>query len=150
MTRTAEDHQEAEEDDLGYYPDGVKRTLTDEQIKIFRHSEIHALLRARQLEQDDAEYEARRRRSEDIASIDESASRPEILIDEEQEDQGYTDQKAQMCSVNHCKLLAERETENVAETLDYRIEEGDLQLPGKEFQKSSASPYRRKLVRYDD
>jgi len=34
-----------EEDDLGYYPDGIKRTLTDEQIAIFRHSEIETLLR---------------------------------------------------------------------------------------------------------
>ncbi|KAK7430104.1 hypothetical protein QQZ08_003288 [Neonectria magnoliae] len=32
-----------EEDDLGYYEDGVKRTLTDEQIEIFRHSELEAL-----------------------------------------------------------------------------------------------------------
>jgi hypothetical protein len=37
----------AEEDGLGYYEDGTKRTLTDEQIAIFRHSEIQALLRAR-------------------------------------------------------------------------------------------------------
>lgn len=36
-----------EDDDLGYYEDGTKRTLTDEQIAIFRHSEIQALLRAR-------------------------------------------------------------------------------------------------------
>lgn len=43
----------------------MKRTLTDEQIEIFRHSEIHALLRKRQLEQDRAEYEARRAKSED-------------------------------------------------------------------------------------
>ncbi|KAI9811356.1 MAG: hypothetical protein M1827_005516 [Pycnora praestabilis] len=34
-----------EDDGLGYYPDGRKRTLTDEQIAIFRHSEIQALLR---------------------------------------------------------------------------------------------------------
>ncbi|KAA8642303.1 hypothetical protein EYZ11_002899 [Aspergillus tanneri] len=41
---------EFEDDDgLGYYPDGLKRTLTDEQIKIFRHSEIHSLLREKQL-----------------------------------------------------------------------------------------------------
>ena len=33
-------------DDLGYYEDGVKRTLTDEQIEIFRHSEIESLRRA--------------------------------------------------------------------------------------------------------
>ena len=36
-------------DDLGYYPDGVKRTLTDEQIAMFRHSEIYSILRARQV-----------------------------------------------------------------------------------------------------
>jgi hypothetical protein len=40
--------EEAEDDDgLGYYDDGVKRTLTDAQIAIFRHSEIQALLRER-------------------------------------------------------------------------------------------------------
>jgi hypothetical protein len=37
-----------DDDGLGYYADGVKRTLTDEQIAIFRHSEIHSLLRARE------------------------------------------------------------------------------------------------------
>ena len=39
-----ENYGEEEEDDLGYYPDGVKRTLTDEQIAIFRHSETYTLL----------------------------------------------------------------------------------------------------------
>ncbi|KAI5801491.1 hypothetical protein DFH27DRAFT_610831 [Peziza echinospora] len=37
---------EEEEEDLGFYPDGVRRTLTDEQIAIFRHSEIQELLKA--------------------------------------------------------------------------------------------------------
>ena len=36
-------------DDLGYYPDGVKRTLTDEQIAMFRHSEIYSIMRERQV-----------------------------------------------------------------------------------------------------
>ncbi|KAJ5781087.1 hypothetical protein N7457_006247 [Penicillium paradoxum] len=53
------EHDETTEDDLGYYPDGVKRTLTDEEIQIFRHSEIHALLRQRQRQQEEAEYESR-------------------------------------------------------------------------------------------
>jgi hypothetical protein len=35
---------EVEEDGLGYYPDGVKRTLTDEQIAMFRFSELQKLL----------------------------------------------------------------------------------------------------------
>lgn len=43
-----EEFYEEEDDGLGYYPDGVKRTLTDEQIAIFRHSELEALRRARE------------------------------------------------------------------------------------------------------
>ena len=48
---------DGDEDGLGYYADGVKRTLTDEQIAMFRHSEIYALLRKRQVqkENDDAD-----------------------------------------------------------------------------------------------
>ncbi|KAI3338301.1 hypothetical protein F4824DRAFT_92893 [Ustulina deusta] len=46
---------EEEDDGLGYYPDGVKRTLTDEQIAIFRHSELEALRRTeRQVSKQDA------------------------------------------------------------------------------------------------
>ncbi|KAL1603584.1 hypothetical protein SLS60_005172 [Paraconiothyrium brasiliense] len=44
-------HEEGQEqayddggDGLGYYDDGVKRTLTDEEIAIFRHSEIQRIL----------------------------------------------------------------------------------------------------------
>lgn len=40
------------EDDLGSYPDGVKRTLTNEQIKLLRHSEIQRLLAERRLGKD--------------------------------------------------------------------------------------------------
>lgn len=51
--------EEALDDDgLGYYPDSVKRTLTDEQVAIFRHSEIQTILRERrqlQLQQEDEE-----------------------------------------------------------------------------------------------
>lgn len=49
----AEANDALESDDgLGYYPDGVKRTLTDEQIAMFRHSEIYTLLRERQVKQE--------------------------------------------------------------------------------------------------
>ncbi|KAL9618800.1 MAG: hypothetical protein Q9160_006523 [Pyrenula sp. 1 TL-2023] len=42
-------HEYLEEQDLGYYEDGVKRTLTDDQIAMFRHSEIQRLLLERRL-----------------------------------------------------------------------------------------------------
>lgn len=47
------DEQDPDDDGLGYYADGVKRTLTDEQIEIFRHSEIQTFLRERRLNTED-------------------------------------------------------------------------------------------------
>ncbi|KAI1267638.1 hypothetical protein F5Y18DRAFT_424764 [Xylariaceae sp. FL1019] len=47
-------YEEDEDDGLGYYPDGVKRTLTDDQIAIFRHSELEALRRAEELSKQQA------------------------------------------------------------------------------------------------
>ena len=56
-SRVGNEPEIIEEDDLGYYPDGVKRTLTDEQIAMFRHSEIYALQRKRQLRKENQEME---------------------------------------------------------------------------------------------
>ncbi|KAI9714234.1 MAG: hypothetical protein M1812_006455 [Candelaria pacifica] len=51
-------HPELEDDDgLGYYADGVKRTLTEEQIAMFRHSEIQTLLRERRHARENREAE---------------------------------------------------------------------------------------------
>lgn len=47
-----------EVDGLGHYPDGVKRTLTDDQIAMFRHSEVYTIVRAREREREKAEQEA--------------------------------------------------------------------------------------------
>ncbi|KAI5815427.1 hypothetical protein BZA77DRAFT_75417 [Pyronema omphalodes] len=41
------DEEAYEDDGLGYYPDGAKRTLTDVQIAIFRNSEVQELLKAK-------------------------------------------------------------------------------------------------------
>ncbi|KAF2723283.1 hypothetical protein K431DRAFT_201983, partial [Polychaeton citri CBS 116435] len=40
------------EDNLGYYPDGTKRTLTDTQIALFHHSELQQLLRGARQKQE--------------------------------------------------------------------------------------------------
>lgn len=47
-----ENHYDYDDDGLGYYEDGVKRTLTDEQIAMFRHTEIQAILRERRLKRE--------------------------------------------------------------------------------------------------
>ena len=46
-----EPEYDEQHEDLGYYQDGAKRTLTDEQIALFRHSEIQQLLREARLKQ---------------------------------------------------------------------------------------------------
>ena len=45
--RVQDKDSKQEDDGLGYYDDGAKRTLRDEQIAMFRHSEIQSLLRER-------------------------------------------------------------------------------------------------------
>lgn len=45
---------------LGYYRDGTKRTLTDEQIEMFRHSEIQRLLNERRTIKEKEERQKRR------------------------------------------------------------------------------------------
>lgn len=83
---------EVEDDGLGYYNDGVKRTLTDEQIAIFRHSEIQALLRARRHAEEAKEDEYESPAIEDVESTMDRASplqmdgSPAIALLEEQED----------------------------------------------------------------
>lgn len=53
-----DEYWEEEDDDLGHYADGVKRTLTDEQIAIFRHSELQELKRELEREDEAAESTA--------------------------------------------------------------------------------------------
>lgn len=73
-----------EDDDLGYYPDGVKRTLTDDQIAMFRHSEIYSILRERQVRKENLEAEGGEE-SESIFSQPEQPVKANASSDEEGE-----------------------------------------------------------------
>ena len=59
-----------EDDDLGYYPDGVKRTLTDDQIAIFRHSEVYSIVRKRQLLKESEEADLDERSEGEVSAVD--------------------------------------------------------------------------------
>lgn len=63
--------------DLGYYEDGTRRTLTDDQIAMFRHSEIQRLLTARRHRQLAEEEEAKTRKQKREEAKDTRASRYE-------------------------------------------------------------------------
>ncbi|KAK5458403.1 hypothetical protein LTS15_004483 [Exophiala xenobiotica] len=55
--------QEAD-DGFGYYEDGVKRTLTDEQIRMFRHSEIQRLVSERRAAKEAEEKQQKRQQAD--------------------------------------------------------------------------------------
>lgn len=73
---SSDDHEEVweEEDELGYYDDGVKRTLTDDQIEMFRHSELKELRR----KQEKAALRKGRRHQREL---DHSGREPEPVVD---------------------------------------------------------------------
>lgn len=84
------DNYEDEDDDgLGFYPDGTKRTLTDDQIAMFRHSEVQVALRERRLAQDTSDHEARhapvaptRSETSDVAPRKQFSRSPETTSDQ--------------------------------------------------------------------
>ncbi|KAL8648418.1 MAG: hypothetical protein Q9210_004998 [Variospora velana] len=79
-TVAASGEEEEEEDDLGYYPDGVKRTLTDEQVTMFRNSEIYSILRKRQLQRENQEGH------EDFNPVTEAVDLPPDSLDHRPEE----------------------------------------------------------------
>jgi hypothetical protein len=62
LTSNQEEQEQDQQGDqeLGCYPDGIKRTLTDDQVAMFRHSEIQRLLSERRQARANQEKEGRR------------------------------------------------------------------------------------------
>ncbi|CAG8330741.1 unnamed protein product [Penicillium salamii] len=135
----------ATDEDLGYYPDGVKRTLTDEQIEMFRHSEIHTLLRERQLQTDNAEYEARTKLAAQAEADSQENTVPEL--------NNADLKKATLPRSDHHERLEQR-----PENQDHRSGGGSLDYgdessnpPPTEQPQISRAPYQgRRIVSYDD
>ena len=131
-----------EADDLGYYPDGVKRTLTDEQIAIFRHSEIQAILRERRHKAE--AYEA----GEGPLPAGESEEASGDLLDEEAEDD---DEAYEMFLEKEKRILNGDFAEDNSEgddSLDYGDENGSIR---HDDEKQAMIPLeRRPVVSYAD
>ncbi|KAJ5818189.1 hypothetical protein N7474_003780 [Penicillium riverlandense] len=153
--------QNADDDpDLGFYPDGVQRTLTDEQIRIFRHSEIHALLRERQLREDDEEYEVRRGKSltgdddenQDVDAGDEEptqSSRQEA-VDGDTQLKSVHEEKKSKKTKKKSTTKNRGETVPVSEPLDYSEDNLGHDTPQTERPVSNVPYSGRRIVSYDD
>lgn len=97
---------EDQDDGLGYYPDGVKRTLTDEQISMFRHSEIYSLLRQRQLKRERDETEADQI-SENSADKGVTANAQRLLEEDMDTDSDDDEEYAQFLEAEQRQLRAQ-------------------------------------------
>lgn len=162
-TFLAEGLAEEEGNSLGYYDDGVKRTLTDEQIAMFRHTEIETLLREKR-RSDEAKSDKEERASDLERAIVEDPESQHVPLPGAQasnvplmpsdagqssETRSNTDDKKKKKS--HFKRnikpdLRKRTWDQVdhgLETLDY---EEDVARPSP---KRNAGPQRR-TISYDD
>ncbi|KAJ5472313.1 hypothetical protein N7530_006314 [Penicillium desertorum] len=137
-----QENDETTDEDLGYYPDGVKRTLTDEQIRIFRHSEIHALLRERQLQADEAQYQARMQSSPDDGSEGKSPSAPEKRPLDAESQTHNGDQKRSQSRKGSRKHIPE---DKPSKPLDYGDDSGQAQMA-----RPLVSHQGRRIISYDD
>ncbi|KNG82280.1 hypothetical protein ANOM_010106 [Aspergillus nomiae NRRL 13137] len=142
-----------DDDGLGYYPDGVKRTLTDEQIKIFRHSEIHSLLRERQLREEEEEslkVSESNESKDDQADDNDTAAKRSNVVSVTDQSTGE-DQQARALQSNTRQSAARNQTvdNSTNPTLDY-----DEDASGGTH-KSAPSGYHshlagRRIVSYED
>ncbi|PWY89297.1 hypothetical protein BO70DRAFT_350496 [Aspergillus heteromorphus CBS 117.55] len=140
-----------EDDDLGYYPDGAKRTLTDEQIRIFRHSEVHALLREKQL-REEAEAEAEEEREQ--ARLD-AAAKLEKHSSAAAEGKTTTLAAVASSGVGGTQARSLKQTRSEEDTaMNYGDEDVSVAAPSRSYEESSSrrpSQFAgRRIISYED
>lgn len=157
-----EDNYLQDDDGLGYYSDGVKRTLTDEQIEIFRHSEIQALLRDQRYADDEQEAQGNAYGNYSAQNI--CTDTADVPVDEQSAEAGRSrrseKQQTQATSKKGKKMQQQKKSfykqhvksdlrkrtwdkvETGLESLDYGEEVNDATPSGSASQ--------RKQVSYDD
>ncbi|KAM5472644.1 hypothetical protein MferCBS49748_001310 [Microsporum ferrugineum] len=140
-------YEDLYDDGLGYYPDGVKRTLTDQQIQIFRHSEIQGLLRQKKLEEE---------------ALDSGKGANEYLTEDDAREQANVtslNQKKTDEKRVQAKLLKQRKDINgrtgAASSSTKRPIPKDVNdhgTPRQETKRTPKSPaqFRRRIVSYED
>ncbi|OJD15522.1 hypothetical protein AJ78_04218 [Emergomyces pasteurianus Ep9510] len=144
-------------DGLGYYPDGAKRTLTDQQIEIFRHSEIQKLQRMKRWkemadrDQADGEFSTNVARGSltDAGLLEGQGARQGSL---EHEDNGFHD--TEKSSNNMDKKPKEGtiipDGNNIIERPPGFGAQGTTSSNSHKPASSGSNPYGRRLVSYDD
>lgn len=114
------------DDGLGYYPDGVKRTLTDEQIAMFRHSEIQALLRKRRRGRENSDSPQHRRMGVEVdrrEHNDDVEQESLVALEEEDEYARFLEQEQEQLR-NDTVVKKRKRNGNAQRPRHYTHEEG--------------------------
>lgn len=124
-------HESLYEDDLGYYPDGAKRTLTDDQIRIFRHSEIQTLLRARRLAREQAEEE-KEKKERSMSRAEERANNKRKAQIQTQNEEGQRNSEQHARPSKHARFddrIQHQPPERPPDPLDAMLDYGENTVP---------------------
>ena len=141
-----------DDDELGYYQDGVKRTLTDAQIAMFRHSEIQAVLRERRhaQEKDMSDFltVARSQELQDGAWGLQEVDKDQDVVDDDIDDKNIKDQK-----LEDEGEIEDDDEEEYAQFLEAERREMELvassrrSKPGKNQESKAGRASTRRIVR---
>ena len=156
-----EQYQKDEEDDgLGYYADGVKCTLTAEQVAIFRHSEIQQILRTRRLRLENGTSESEDEStatatvskvnaadSPAFSNIQQSDTTKRPFDENKRKWDDYIDQSEKNPEALTHRRLARELDELKAESMELAY--GDEDLPSSSSNRSQPRRNGRKLISYD-
>jgi hypothetical protein len=122
----------------------VKRTLTDEQIEMFRHSEIHSLLRKKQLELENSDYEARMR----LPAKNESDGNHDDVVEKRPLD-GQPSPTGDQKRLKSLREFKNHDDDTTQEPLDYG--DNSSHPPPAKKPPVSRAPYQgRRIISYDD
>ncbi|OJD26348.1 hypothetical protein ACJ73_02279 [Blastomyces percursus] len=145
------------DDGLGYYPDGTKRTLTDKQIEIFRHSEIQKLRREERRKEmanrEEAEDEALNDASkEPLACAGPSETKGGGQSSSEYHQQGFEATEKSHQNIDR-KLTEDNKIRDgnvgAEKPLTYADEGTTFRHSQKPLPSSGTNPFGRRLVIYD-
>ncbi|KAL2390830.1 hypothetical protein RJ035_000846 [Blastomyces gilchristii] len=146
------------DDDLGYYPDGTKRTLTDKQVEIFRHSEIQKLQREKRrkemADREQAEVEALTDTSkEPLAGAGRSEAKRGGQGSSEYQQQGFEGTEKSYHDVDRKSTEDNKIRDGnggAKKLLAYADEGTTFGHSQKPASSSGTNPFGRRLVSYDD
>lgn len=108
----------AVEDDFGYYPDGNKRTLTDDQIAMFRHSEIYAILRERQVRKENREADGEYGLEDALPFEHDTDAMPRARSDVDHDGATVTNEENDRAVLYNTKQLSDAVTDKPSEQQD--------------------------------